>query len=93
MSKHRYKTIIFGLDGVITDTSDIHSESWKRVFDEFLLEYKNISGRRVESFVINLGLFPMKLLLLRTLQLDSVLVILINSVGFMVFRVVIELRI
>lgn len=34
--KLRYSAAVFDLDGVITQTSDVHLESWKQLFDEFL---------------------------------------------------------
>ena len=41
MQKLRFDAVIFDLDGVITQTADLHSFAWKTMFDEFLLERKN----------------------------------------------------
>jgi len=32
----RFEAVIFDMDGVVTDTAQLHSRCWKRVFDEFL---------------------------------------------------------
>ena len=34
-----FDSVIFDLDGVITDTAAVHSKSWKQMFDEFLVTY------------------------------------------------------
>jgi beta-phosphoglucomutase family hydrolase len=36
MLKLHFSTVIFDLDGVITDTAAVHSSAWKQMFDEFL---------------------------------------------------------
>ncbi len=41
MQKLGFDAVIFDLDGVITQTADLHSFAWKTMFDEFLLERKN----------------------------------------------------
>lgn len=36
-----FKALLLDLDGVITDTRDIHFRAWKNLFDEFLLSRKS----------------------------------------------------
>ncbi|MGE5279754.1 MAG: trehalose-phosphatase [Deltaproteobacteria bacterium] len=36
MSKTQLKSVIFDLDGVITDTARLHARAWKATFDEYL---------------------------------------------------------
>jgi beta-phosphoglucomutase-like phosphatase (HAD superfamily) len=36
ITRDRYDAVLFDLDGVLTDTAQIHASSWKRMFDEFL---------------------------------------------------------
>lgn len=38
ISPSRFDAVIFDLDGVVTQTARVHSEAWKRLFDEFLRE-------------------------------------------------------
>jgi len=39
--KLNFKAAVFDLDGVVTQTAHLHEESWKRLFDEFLLKKRN----------------------------------------------------
>jgi|AntRauTorcE11898_2_1112593.scaffolds.fasta_scaffold00411_11 beta-phosphoglucomutase family hydrolase len=39
MKKSNFDAVIFDLDGVITQTADVHSKAWKRMFDEFLEQW------------------------------------------------------
>jgi beta-phosphoglucomutase-like phosphatase (HAD superfamily) len=34
--RDRYDAVLFDLDGVITDTANLHAACWKRMFDEYL---------------------------------------------------------
>mgnify|MGYP001826769076 CR=1 FL=1 len=43
-----YNAVLFDLDGVLTDTASIHSDCWKRIFDEYLRER---AARTGEPFV------------------------------------------
>jgi beta-phosphoglucomutase family hydrolase len=43
----RYDAVLFDLDGVLTDTAEVHAGCWKRTFDEFL---SRRAERRGESF-------------------------------------------
>jgi beta-phosphoglucomutase family hydrolase len=36
VSRDRYDAVLFDLDGVITDTANLHASCWKQMFDEFL---------------------------------------------------------
>ncbi len=36
MSAHLFKSVIFDLDGVITDTAKVHAKAWKATFDAYL---------------------------------------------------------
>jgi beta-phosphoglucomutase family hydrolase len=36
ITRDRYDAVLFDLDGVLTDTAEIHASSWKRMFDEYL---------------------------------------------------------
>ncbi|HEX6581414.1 MAG TPA: HAD family hydrolase, partial [Actinomycetota bacterium] len=42
------RAVIFDMDGVITDTTSVHAEAWKRLFDEYLRERADRTG---EPFV------------------------------------------
>ncbi len=46
----RYDAVIFDMDGVITDTAEIHAEAWKRLFDDFLREHAEETGTAFEPF-------------------------------------------
>ncbi|MDZ7774108.1 MAG: HAD hydrolase-like protein [Bacteroidales bacterium] len=39
MKESNFDAVIFDLDGVITQTADVHSKAWKRMFDEFLEQW------------------------------------------------------
>ena len=36
IARERYDAVLFDLDGVLTDTAQIHASSWKRMFDAYL---------------------------------------------------------
>jgi beta-phosphoglucomutase family hydrolase len=36
ISRVRYDAVLLDLDGVITDTANLHAACWKRMFDEYL---------------------------------------------------------
>src|SRR5450631_2542065 len=40
--------VIFDMDGVVTDTAQVHAQCWKRVFDHYLRVRSNHTG---EAFV------------------------------------------
>ncbi len=47
--KH-FDAVIFDLDGVITKTALVHSAAWKKMFDEFLLNYAAEHGIEYRAF-------------------------------------------
>lgn len=50
LSKTAYPAIIFDLDGVITQTADVHAAAWKAMFDEFLKRYANEHNEPYKPF-------------------------------------------
>jgi beta-phosphoglucomutase family hydrolase len=46
----RFDAVLFDLDGVITDTAQIHTRCWKEMFDEFLESRAPRPGERLEPF-------------------------------------------
>jgi trehalose 6-phosphate phosphatase len=48
----RFDAVIFDMDGVITDTATLHSEAWKRLFDDFLREHAAETGAEFVPFDI-----------------------------------------
>ena len=46
----RVTACLFDLDGVLTQTARVHSEAWKRMFDEFLRERAERSGGLFVAF-------------------------------------------
>lgn len=45
-----FKAVIFDLDGVITDTAQVHSLAWKKMFDDYLKERQNRYGEPFKEF-------------------------------------------
>ncbi len=52
VSRDRYDAVLFDLDGVVTDTANIHASCWKTAFDEFLQRRANETGESLPSFDI-----------------------------------------
>lgn len=50
--------VIFDLDGVITQTALVHSAAWKKMFDEFLLEWSRRHGLPFREFDHNADYLP-----------------------------------
>ncbi len=48
-----FDAVIFDLDGVVTRTATVHARAWKQVFDDFLREHAERSGKRFEPFEID----------------------------------------
>ena len=46
----RLEAIVFDMDGVVTETANLHARSWKRVFDDFLLLRSAITGEPFRPF-------------------------------------------
>ena len=36
ITRARYDAVLFDLDGVITDTANLHAACWKQMFDDYL---------------------------------------------------------
>ncbi len=47
MQNRKFDAVIFDLDGVITKTALVHSAAWKKMFDDFLMDY---AGRHHVEF-------------------------------------------
>ena len=45
VSTDEYDAWLFDLDGVVTDTADVHAAAWKRTFDGYLREVSKREGR------------------------------------------------
>lgn len=45
--------IIFDLDGVITQTAQLHAQAWKRLFDEFFIYRRKTYGDELRDFDMN----------------------------------------
>src|SRR5580704_7532205 len=44
----RFEAAVFDLDGVLTETAEIHAQAWKRLFDEFLQQ--QAAGKPFQPF-------------------------------------------
>lgn len=49
----KLKAVIFDVDGVITDTAQIHFKCWKEVFDKFLIQYSKSKQKIFMPFTEN----------------------------------------
>ncbi|MBE0622568.1 MAG: beta-phosphoglucomutase family hydrolase [Burkholderiales bacterium] len=52
ITRARYDAVLFDLDGVLTDTAQIHASSWKRMFDEYLKGRAERTGEAFRPFDI-----------------------------------------
>lgn len=50
MANLNFQAVIFDMDGVITQTSTIHSLAWKRMFDEYLKYREDEFGEHFDEF-------------------------------------------
>ncbi len=50
MTDHGFDAVVFDLDGVITKTALVHSSAWKKMFDEFLMDYSQRKGIPFREF-------------------------------------------
>ena len=50
ITRDRYDAVLFDLDGVITDTANLHAECWKQMFDEYLQERATARGEPFRPF-------------------------------------------
>ncbi|MGA8239606.1 MAG: trehalose-phosphatase [Desulfobacterales bacterium] len=48
--KHWVQAVIFDLDGVVTDTAEVHARAWKQMFDEYLETLGQREGRPYRRF-------------------------------------------
>ena len=46
----RFDAVLFDLDGVLTDTAQIHEASWKKIFDAFLWRRAKATGEPFRPF-------------------------------------------
>lgn len=46
------KSVIFDMDGVITDTAQVHFKAWKMIFDPFLEEYAELNHKTFQPFTL-----------------------------------------
>jgi len=47
VNRDQYDAVLFDLDGVITNTADLHAKCWKQMFDEYL---RKRASERTEAF-------------------------------------------
>lgn len=52
IARELYDAVLFDLDGVLTDTAQIHASSWKRMFDDYLRSRAERSGETFQPFDI-----------------------------------------
>lgn len=50
LSKSAFDAVIFDMDGVVTRTAHVHAAAWKKMFDEFLENWANRSGKPFQPF-------------------------------------------
>lgn len=53
MSSHPFKAVILDLDGVVTQTANLHASAWKRMFDEYLERRAKTEGTAYDPFDIH----------------------------------------
>ncbi|MHA1560604.1 MAG: HAD-IA family hydrolase [Promethearchaeota archaeon] len=58
MQNLSFDAVVFDLDGVITQTADLHSLAWKTMFDEFLLERKKHNNEHFKEFTYKNDYLP-----------------------------------
>jgi len=52
ITREQFDAVLFDLDGVLTDTSRLHSACWKKMFDEFLRNRAESRGEEFHPFSI-----------------------------------------
>jgi beta-phosphoglucomutase family hydrolase len=50
ITRDRYDAVLFDLDGVITNTANLHAACWKQMFDEYLQRRATQSGEEFRPF-------------------------------------------
>jgi beta-phosphoglucomutase family hydrolase len=53
ITRDRYDAVLFDLDGVITDTANLHAACWKQMFDEYLQKRATQRGEAFRPFNLN----------------------------------------
>jgi alpha,alpha-trehalase len=53
ITKSRFDAVLFDLDGVVTETAQVHAACWKKMFDEFLSEHARRTGKPFVPFDID----------------------------------------
>ena len=52
ISRDQYDSVLFDMDGVITDTASLHAACWKQLFDEFLEKRAKLRSEEFHPFDI-----------------------------------------
>jgi beta-phosphoglucomutase family hydrolase len=52
INRDQYDAVLFDLDGVITDTANLHATCWKQTFDEYLQKRWREKGEALQPFDI-----------------------------------------
>ena len=52
INRDQYDSVLFDMDGVITDTASLHAACWKQLFDEFLEKRAKLQGEEFHPFDI-----------------------------------------
>jgi hypothetical protein len=50
ITRDQYDAVLLDLDGVITDTANLHAACWKQMFDEYLQKRATQSGEAFRPF-------------------------------------------
>ncbi len=50
VNRDQYDAVLFDLDGVITDTANLHATCWKQMFDEYLQKRARQTGEPFRPF-------------------------------------------
>src|SRR6516164_1019473 len=50
ITRDQYDAVLLDLDGVITDTANLHAACWKQMFDEYLQKRATLSGEAFRPF-------------------------------------------
>ena len=50
ITRDRYDAVLLDLDGVITDTANLHAACWKQMFDEYLQKRASQTGQALQPF-------------------------------------------
>ena len=53
ISQEEYDAVVFDLDGVITDTAEVHAKAWKSMFDEYLRTRSDLDEKVRRPFEID----------------------------------------